>query len=369
MPARPPKSNTDDPGSLVSILHAALLLFSVYMILARLSALLPSSSSSPLSASSPLASSLPVALLASVLPAVMLGRLFRPVRYYLRLTTFLLGLASNSVWGVVVSLVMAAAGRAGDVNWVVARSFWRSTAPLVGITFRVEGEEYLTDKEGPAVIVGNHQTMLDILYLGRIFPKATSIMAKRELKFMPLLGQFMTFSNAIFVNRTKRDDAIKMFAKVAEEMKRKSLSLFIFPEGTRSASPVPSMLPFKKGAFHLAVQAQVPIIPIVCENYAGVYSSKAKRFAGGEVVIRVLPPIQTTGITSTSEDINALVDRTRDAMLAAIEDLGRLRAEANRLESGRSAGGVQASEETDAEGENERTRLLPSGEGVVGERE
>ncbi|GAA5820434.1 hypothetical protein JCM11251_005626 [Rhodosporidiobolus azoricus] len=366
MPVRP--AQKDDPGSLVASVHACILFLSLYMILSRLSTFLPSSLV-PTSSASP---SLPVALLASVLPAVMLGRFFRPVRYYVRLTTFLLGLASNSVWGVFVSLAMAAVGRAGDVNWVVARSFWKSTAPLVGITFRVEGEEHLTEREGPAVLVGNHQTMLDILYLGRIFPKSASIMAKRELKFMPLLGQYMTFSNAVFVNRTKRDDAIKMFAKVAEEMKRKSLSLFIFPEGTRSASPVPSMLPFKKGAFHLAVQAQVPIIPIVCENYAGLYSSKAKRFEGGEVVIRVLPPIPTAGLTSSHDDINALVERTRDLMLAAIEDLGRLRGVENRLESGRTAGAVQASEaEATGEGEREpgeRTRLLPSGEGVVGER-
>jgi len=134
-------------------------------------------------------------------------------------------------------------------------------------------------------------------------------MAKKELKWMPLLGQFMTLSNAVFVNRSKRQDAVAVFAKVAQTMKEKSvcflslslsspkllladsqslkkLSLFIFPEGTRSASPTPSLLPFKKGAFHLAVQAQLPIVPIVCENYSGIYSSKHKRFDSGEIVVR-----------------------------------------------------------------------------------
>lgn len=139
-------------------------------------------------------------------------------------------------------------------------------------------------------------------------------MAKRELLYTPLLGQFMYLSKAVFVNRAKREDAVKVFAKVASEMKRKSvsrrgccsvppspelsretdhlvrgsrqLSLFIFPEGTRSASAVPSLLPFKKGAFHLAVQAQLPIVPIVCENYAHVYHAKSKRFDGGEIVVR-----------------------------------------------------------------------------------
>ena len=214
-------------------------------------------------------------------------------------------------------------------------------------------------------------------------------MAKRELLYTPLLGQFMYLSKAVFVNRAKREDAVKVFAKVASEMKRKSvsrrgccsvppspelsretdhlvrgsrqLSLFIFPEGTRSASAVPSLLPFKKGAFHLAVQAQLPIVPIVCENYAHVYHAKSKCFDGGEIVVRgacrcsyssrlcnapvptltfsfswcmcaypaapVLPPISTEGLTSSHDDIQALTDKTRNAMLEAIEDLGRRRQE------------------------------------------
>lgn len=77
----------------------------------------------------------------------------------------------------------------------------------------------------------------------------------------------------------------------ADTIGPEQLSLFIFPEGTRSASTVPSLLPFKKGAFHLAVQAQLPIVPIVCENYAHVYHAKSKRFDGGEIVVRgPLPP-------------------------------------------------------------------------------
>ncbi|SCZ88819.1 BZ3500_MvSof-1268-A1-R1_Chr2-1g04657 [Microbotryum saponariae] len=257
-------------------------------------------------------------------------KMFGRVRYYTRLTFFLLGLATCSAWGVVVSVVMALIGRASDVNYVVARSFHALVAPLVGVKFTVEGEEHLKQTK-PAVVIGNHQTMIDILYLGRIFPKGTSIMAKKELKWTPLLGQFMTLSNAVFVNRSKRTDAVAMLAKVAQTMKEKVLSLFIFVEGTRSASPVPSMLPFKKGPFHLAVAAQLPIVPVVCENYAAVYSARRKRFDGGELVIRVLPPISTEGITSSSEDINALVEKTRNAMLEAIEDLGRRRAELNRL--------------------------------------
>ncbi|KAK4702501.1 lysophosphatidate acyltransferase, partial [Phenoliferia sp. Uapishka_3] len=320
----------------------------------------------------------PLTLLASLPFLMILSRQFSVIRYYTRLGLFLGGLASCSVWGVVVSIAYGLMGRRSDSNWKVARSFHAIVAPLVGWKFRVEGEEYLTEQQyKPAVVVGNHQTMIDILYLGKIFPKGCSIMAKKEIQYLPLLGQFMTLSNAVFINRTNRADAVAVFAQVAKKMKDKAvslkdvgpfgmaadirlyislsfthtlhprfspfssqLSLFIFPEGTRSASATPTLLPFKKGAFHLAVAAQLPIVPIICENYAALYSAKEKRFDSGELVIKVLPPIPTTGLTSSSADIAILVEKTRNLMLDAIEELAQRRAEVNRLKAEKHGGGV-----------------------------
>jgi lysophosphatidate acyltransferase len=114
-------------------------------------------------------------------------------------------------------------------------------------------------------------------------------MAKKELKWSPLLGQYMALSGAVFVDRKNNKDALKALAAAGEEMKAKGVSsfarsalmrniyqlmqvsLWVFPEGTRSSSEAPNLLPFKKGAFHLAVQAGVPIIPVVCENYWRLY--------------------------------------------------------------------------------------------------
>lgn len=105
-------------------------------------------------------------------------------------------------------------------------------------------------------------------------------MAKKELKWMPLLGWFMSLSGAVFVNRSNRHDAVKAMNAVGEEMKRRDISLWIFPEGTRSMSAEPHLLPFKKGAFHLAVQAQVPILPVVCENYHRLFDGKTRLESG-----------------------------------------------------------------------------------------
>lgn len=86
-------------------------------------------------------------------------------RYYFRLGLYVSALSVTSVWGVIVSIAMTVLGRRFDINYVVARSFYFVGGRSMGISFDVEGEHHL--EKGPAVLVGNHQTMLDILYLGR----------------------------------------------------------------------------------------------------------------------------------------------------------------------------------------------------------
>lgn len=252
------------------------------------------------------------------LPALVLRYLAErspAVRYYLRLTTYLSTLGVLSVWGVFVSLGMTALGQRFDINWVVARSFYITAGRIMGIDFKVEGEEHMDVPS--AIFIGNHQTMLDILYLGRIFPKKCSIMAKKELQWMPLLGQYMSLSGAVFVDRSNNKDALKALAAAGEDMKSKGVSLWVFPEGTRSSSEAPNLLPFKKGAFHLAVQAGVPIVPVVCENYWRLY--RKGTLDEGSLRIRVLPPIPTHGLTPA--DVTQLAERTREQMLEVLREI------------------------------------------------
>ncbi|CEL59275.1 lysophosphatidate acyltransferase [Rhizoctonia solani AG-1 IB] len=237
------------------------------------------------------------------------------VKYYVRLTTYLSTLGVLSIWGVLVSIGMTAMGKRFDINYVVARSFYYVCGPLLGIDFVVEGEEHMSTPS--AVYIGNHQTMLDILYLGRIFPKQSSIMAKKELKWAPLLGQYMALSGAVFVDRKNSKDALHALAKAGDEMKSKGVSLWVFPEGTRSSSEAPDLLSYKKGAFHLAVQAGVPIVPVVCENYWRLYRKGV--LDEGTLKIRVLPPIPTKDLTAA--DVTELAERTRESMLQTLKDI------------------------------------------------
>ncbi|KAF9644501.1 1-acylglycerol-3-phosphate O [Thelephora ganbajun] len=236
-------------------------------------------------------------------------------RYCFRVVAYYSALGFCSVWGMIVAAGMSLAGHRFDINWVVARSFYTLAGKLLDIKFVVEGEEHLDTR--PAVLVGNHQSGLDILFLGRIFPKHASIMAKKELAWAPLLGGYLSASGAVFVDRGNNTAAVQSLKAAGDFMKKNTTSLWLFPEGTRSMRKHHDLLPFKKGAFHTAIQAGVPVTPVVCENYWRLYHKG--HFEGGVLKIRVLPPISTTGLTVA--DVGDLATRTREQMLEALRDI------------------------------------------------
>lgn len=96
----------------------------------------------------------------------------------------------------------------------------------------------------------------------------------------------MALSKTVFIDRGNRDNAMVAFEGAAKQMQTERQSVYIFPEGTRSHTTKPEMLPFKKGAFHLAVKAQVPIVPIVVANYSNVLHLKSKRFNSGNIPVK-----------------------------------------------------------------------------------
>lgn len=252
----------------------------------------------------------------------------RILKLVLHTSIYTTGLAFNSLVGVVSGLAALVGGDRyrQQISWLVARSFYYTVTPLVGWKFNVIGEEKFEPFTNPddskrqsSIMVSNHQTALDILFLGRIFPKFTTMMAKQEIKKIPLLGWWMVLSKAVFINRKDRKDAITAFNRIGNEIKDRGISVWIFPEGTRCTTPSPSLLPFKKGAFHLAIQAQIPILPVLCENYYhlanynGDANTGGSRFERGQVQIKVLDPIPTTGLTS--DDVQTLIDYTYEYML------------------------------------------------------
>lgn len=117
----------------------------------------------------------------------------------------------------------------------------------------------------------------------RTMPKKTAIMSKKSLQYTPL-GPFMTLAGTIFIDRGNSASAFRSIAAAGEKMKAENTSLWIFPEGTRHLSPEPDMLPLKKGGFHLALNAGIPITPIVAENYWHLYHKGV--FGSGTFTVR-----------------------------------------------------------------------------------
>lgn len=134
-------------------------------------------------------------------------------------------------------------------------------------------------------------------------------------KLLPL--HTVALSKTVFIERKSRTQAVAAFDAAAEQMHKNRQSVYIFPEGTRSYYDHPDLLPFKKGAFHLAVQAQVPIIPIAIANYSNVLDVRRKLFRPGTIPVRVAKPIFTKG--KTKEDVDALIKETRDVMLEELK--------------------------------------------------
>lgn len=194
-----------------------------------------------------------------------------------------------ATYGVIASIVLRLVGYGRVSQWATARSFkwvmWLATGVHFDI---VEGEKYLSTR--PAVFIGNHQTELDVLMLGAIFPPYCSVTAKKSLKSWPFLGWFMALSGTVFIDRANRETAMKAFDGAAREMQEFKQSVFIFPEGTRSYSTTPELLPFKKGAFHLAIKAGVPIVPVVVQNYPHVLNLRKLHFEAGAVKVKGMSP-------------------------------------------------------------------------------
>ncbi|KAI1466998.1 1-acylglycerol-3-phosphate O [Daldinia caldariorum] len=221
-----------------------------------------------------------------------------------------------AIFGLFASIFLRIIGREQIAQWTTARAFKYVMAVTLGITFEIDDPNRYLETVRPAVFIGNHQSELDVLMLGCMFPKYCSVTAKKALKYVPFLGWFMTLSGTIFIDRKNSKDARQAMAGAAKEIQTRKQSVYMFPEGTRSYGKEPGLLPFKKGAFHLAVQAGVPIVPVVAANYSHVLYIKDFVFRSGKIPVKVLDPIPTAGLKP--EDIDELTRSTRELMLKEI---------------------------------------------------
>ncbi|KAL9527897.1 1-acyl-sn-glycerol-3-phosphate acyltransferase [Sphaerulina musiva] len=244
--------------------------------------------------------------------------------FYARSLASFLALILCATYGTLASALLSLFDAGGLGQYYTARAFKWTMLLFTGVWFDIQDagpqeEGGWLNTTRPAVFVGNHQTELDVCMLGHVFPPWCVVTAKKSLKYTPVLGWFMALSRTVFIERKSRTQAFAAFDEAAKQMVTHKQSVFIFPEGTRSYYSHPDLLAFKKGAFHLAIQAQVPVVPIVVANYSNVLDVKRKRFVPGRIPVRVLEPVSTKGMSK--EDVDALMENVRGKMLEALKEL------------------------------------------------
>lgn len=190
------------------------------------------------------------------------------------------------------------------LGWAYGRVLSLVGLRLLGIRLVVQGRENLEHR--PAVIVANHQSNVDVLLLGAVYPRDTVVIGKRELLKIPLFGILFAASRNILIDRRDRTRAVAGLDKAVQALRDDGMSIWIFPEGTRSRGK--SLGTFKKGAFHMAVEAGVPILPVVTSSMRDALDVSRRHAPGGVVEVRVLAPISTAD--KTTEDVAALAAST-----------------------------------------------------------
>lgn len=248
------------------------------------------------------------------LTLMLLCSVSRSIKFYVKLICYYIAIFSVTTVAVPFSLL-----RPGDpdnllyASWMVRHIVSR----VFGLKWDVKNKELLNSKE-PCVLVCNHQSALDIsgmMYIWPLFHPCVPVL-KRELLFSGPFGIFCWLAGCIFVDRFNSEKARDTLNMKVKEMKVQKVKLWIFPEGTRNDKG--TLLPFKKGAFHIATQTQIPIVPIVFSEYTDFYSISKRIFDRGTITVTVLPWIKTEGLTS--ENVPSLTEEVRSIMTSCLRD-------------------------------------------------
>lgn len=226
-------------------------------------------------------------------------------------------LAAWSALWISLALVARLVTFSSNVPLMMARRCW---APAL---VRLSGARLVVDPlpeldwSRPHIFAMNHQSMLDIACAFAVIPANLRFVAKKVLRLVPFLGWYMWATGMVFVDRSKGSSAMKSLIAAGKRI-REGVSILAYPEGTRSRTG--AILPFKKGVFVLALEAGVPIVPVVIEGSGKVLPSGSFRLRAGVVRMRIGQPIEVKGKTPADRD--ALMLEVRNAMIRMSRELG-----------------------------------------------
>ena len=186
-----------------------------------------------------------------------------------------------------------------------------SLSKILGLDIEVRIPDSVKNK-GPFVFICNHQNSYDIFTISAAVQPATVSVGKKSLKWIPFFGQMYWLTGNILIDRNNSNKAMNTIALTAKKIKEKKLSVWLFPEGTRSNGK--GLLPFKTGAFRTALQAQVAVVPVCASNLH--QKIKLNRWNNGKMIIEFLDPIYLND--TKKENIRVVTNNAHDLMQAKL---------------------------------------------------
>jgi len=201
-----------------------------------------------------------------------------------------------------------------DNNRLLGLVVARTGRFFLGMDRPLEGGDNIP-RDRPTVVIANHQQNDDLFIMADLLPPRTVTVGKVSLVWTPFFGQVFWLGGNIILNRGDQQKAVAAMRATTDAIRREHKSIWVFPEGTRSRGR--GLGKFKKGAFHTAIAAGAPIT-MVC---AAPYKGESRGWMGRRkaVPVRVLPPIETAGMSSS--DVPELMARCREQMAEAIDGL------------------------------------------------
>ena len=204
----------------------------------------------------------------------------------------------------IVAVAMYGLTRSRSLTWRFAKARARTLMWMLGVRATVLGDEHIA-AGGSFVFVPNHQSHLDILLLLALLPGRTRFAAKRELWRHPVMAAILDTLGMVPIDRERPEGSVELLNRAASS----GDSFVIFPEGTRSRDG--QLLPFKKGAFVLAIAAGLPIVPVTMRGTRRLMPRGSRMtVVPGDVEIVIDEPIPTAGLGYDDRDALAAQVRT-----------------------------------------------------------
>lgn len=198
-----------------------------------------------------------------------------------------------------VALIAALFRMRGEVFDRIGRTWARWMLRVSGVTVKLEGLEHLaTDR--PQIVVSNHASWYDVWALAAFIPGRYHFIAKKELAAIPIFGHAWRAAGHISIDRSDTASAVRSLREAGERMRAGNGKVVIFPEGTRS--PGDRLLPFKKGAFMLAIHTGVEIVPTAVAGGRHILPKGGWRVRPGTIIVRFGEPIETGRFSEGNRD-------------------------------------------------------------------